>query len=184
MLGAVQAGGAEAPPAPPGPPTAAGAAEPPPKDAEIAEEVEKGGSPKSWGRGKAGRKGGGEAPPVPSPSYWKEGCLQSELIQFHLRKGLVGAAQMHSKGGNHQGDQPFSSSSTPPPMASEGTQDGNGRSGAPEGALSLHPRQQQELQDELEKLQDENETLKVSRRGREACKGCGSSTGGGLSSLP
>ncbi|XP_062980771.1 microtubule cross-linking factor 3 [Elgaria multicarinata webbii] len=145
--------------------------------------------PKSSSRGKADRplrKGGGEAAPAPPPSggqgkgralavgsgggYWKEGCLQSELIQFHLRKGLV-AAQMQSKG-NHQGDgdggasaaeqpQPASASSlTPLPAAPPGSEEGHGHSGAPEGALSLNPRQQQELQEEVEKLQEENETLK------------------------
>ncbi|XP_053141816.1 protein SOGA3 isoform X2 [Hemicordylus capensis] len=146
--------------------------------------------PKIWSRGKAGRppqKGVGEAAPAPPSScgagkgrvlaggggggYWKEGCLQSELIQFHLRKGLA-AAQMQSKGSNQSnGDggaaaagqpQPadLSPSSTPSPMAPAGAEEGNGRSGAPEGALSLNPRQQQELQDEVEKLRDENETLK------------------------
>ncbi|XP_054857933.1 protein SOGA3 [Eublepharis macularius] len=143
--------------------------------------------PKSWSRAKAGRplqKGGGEAAPAPPSScgagkgralagggggYWKEGCLQSELIQFHLRKGLA-AAQMQGKGGNQNNgsasaaERPepasSSSSSSPSPMAPVGAEEGNGRSGAPEGASSLNPRQQQELQEEVEKLREENETLK------------------------
>ncbi|XP_060095019.1 protein SOGA3 isoform X2 [Heteronotia binoei] len=144
--------------------------------------------PKSWSRGKAGRplqKGGGEAAPAPPSfcgtgkgralaggggdgAYWKEGCLQSELIQFHLRKGLA-AAQMQSKGSNQNNggasaaEQPqraSPSSSIPSPMAPVGAEEGNGRNGAPEGASSLNHRQQQELQEEVEKLREENETLK------------------------
>ncbi|CAI5770077.1 protein SOGA3 isoform X1 [Podarcis lilfordi] len=137
--------------------------------------------PKSWSRGKAGRplpKGGGDAAPAPPAScaaaakgggYWKEGCLQSELIQFHLRKGLA-AAQMQSKGSspgngeNAAAKQPQPASSTPSPMALAGAEEGNGRSRAAEGALSLNPQQQQELQEEMEKLLEENETLKYRLR--------------------
>nr|XP_028579189.1 protein SOGA3 isoform X4 [Podarcis muralis] len=133
--------------------------------------------PKSWSRGKAGRplpKGGGDAAPAPPAScaaaakgggYWKEGCLQSELIQFHLRKGLA-AAQMQSKGSSPENGedaaakQPQPASSTTSPMALAGAEEGNGRSRAAEGALSLNPQQQQELQEEMEKLLEENETLK------------------------
>ncbi|XP_061479782.1 protein SOGA3 isoform X2 [Rhineura floridana] len=155
------------------------------------EEVEREGTfalshplPKSWNRGKVGRclqKSGGEAAGAPPSScvagkgpalaggggsYWKEGCLQSELIQFHLRKGLA-AAQTQSKGSN-QGNREDSaakqpqpaSSSSPLPMALAGTEEGNGCSGAPEGALKLNPQQQEGLQEEMEKLLDENEALK------------------------
>ncbi|XP_061234334.1 protein SOGA3 isoform X2 [Neopsephotus bourkii] len=154
--------------------------------------------PKQW-RGKAGRsplKGAGEAAPSPPSSsgvgkgrgaaggggYWKEGCLQSELIQFHLRKGLAAAAQMQTKGSNHSSSGSASSASSsaaaapaePPPAASasspsamaaagaEGLRQGEagsgGRSGAPEGALS--PQLQEEMQEEMEKLREENESLK------------------------
>ncbi|KAM6271841.1 microtubule cross-linking factor 3 isoform 1-T1 [Spheniscus humboldti] len=153
--------------------------------------------PKHW-RGKAGRsplKGAGEAAPAPPSSsgagkgrgaaggggYWKEGCLQSELIQFHLRKGLAAAAQMQTKGSNHSSSGSASSSSSaaaapaePPPAASasspsamaaagaeglrQGEAGGGGRSGAPEGALS--PQLQEEMQEEMEKLREENESLK------------------------
>ncbi|XP_075001907.1 microtubule cross-linking factor 3 [Calonectris borealis] len=157
--------------------------------------------PKQW-RGKAGRsplKGAGEAAPAPPSSsgagkgrgaasgggYWKEGCLQSELIQFHLRKGLAAAAQMQTKGSNHSSSGSASSASSssasaaaapaePPPAASASSpsamaaagaeglrQDeagGGGRSGAPEGALST--QQQEEMQEEMEKLREENESLK------------------------
>ncbi|XP_049674198.1 protein SOGA3 isoform X2 [Accipiter gentilis] len=160
--------------------------------------------PKHW-RGKAGRaplKGAGEAAPAPPASssgagkgrgaaggggYWKEGCLQSELIQFHLRKGLAAAAQMQTKGSNHSGSASSSSSSSSsasasaaaapaetPPAASasslsamaaagaeglrQGEAGGGGRSGGPEGSLS--PQLQEEMQEEMEKLREENESLK------------------------
>ncbi|XP_062488351.1 protein SOGA3 isoform X2 [Pezoporus occidentalis] len=154
--------------------------------------------PKQW-RVKAGRsplKGAGEAAPAPPSSsgvgkgrgaaggggYWKEGCLQSELIQFHLRKGLAAAAQMQTKGSNHSSSGSASSASSsaaaapaePPPAASasppsamaaagaEGLRQseagGGGRNGAPEGALS--PQLQEEMQEEMEKLREENESLK------------------------
>ncbi|KAM6367524.1 microtubule cross-linking factor 3 [Alca torda] len=158
--------------------------------------------PKQW-RGKPGRsplKGAGEAAPAPPSSsgagkgrgaaggggYWKEGCLQSELIQFHLRKGLAAAAQMQTKGSNHSSSGSASSASSsssasaaaapaePPPAASasspsamaaagaeglrQGEADGGGRSGAPEGSLS--PQLQEEMQEEMEKLREENESLK------------------------
>ncbi|KAM6279348.1 LOW QUALITY PROTEIN: microtubule cross-linking factor 3 [Porphyrio hochstetteri] len=153
--------------------------------------------PRQW-RGKAGRsplKGAGEAAPSPPSSsgagkgrgaaggggYWKEGCLQSELIQFHLRKGLAAAAQMQTKGSNHSGSGSASSVSSaaaapaePPPAASasspsamaaagaeglrQGEAGGGGRSGVPEGALS--PQLQEEMQEEMEKLREENESLK------------------------
>ncbi|XP_054029930.1 protein SOGA3 isoform X1 [Dryobates pubescens] len=156
--------------------------------------------PKQW-RGKAGRsplKGAGEAAPAPPSSsgagkgrgaaggggYWKEGCLQSELIQFHLRKGLAAAAQMQTKGSNHSSSgsassaassssaaaapvepPPTASASSPSAMAAAGAEGlrqeeagGGGRSGTPEGSLS--PQLQEEMQEEMEKLREENETLK------------------------
>ncbi|XP_041279965.1 LOW QUALITY PROTEIN: protein SOGA3 [Onychostruthus taczanowskii] len=155
--------------------------------------------PKQW-RGKAGRsplKGAGEAAPAPPSSsgagkgrgaaaggggYWKEGCLQSELIQFHLRKGLAAAAQMQTKGSNHSSSSgsaasaasaaaapaeppPAASASSPAAMAAAGAEglrqgevEGDGRSCGPEVALS--PHLQEEMQEEMEKLREENESLK------------------------
>ncbi|KAM9241013.1 microtubule cross-linking factor 3 [Leptosomus discolor] len=157
--------------------------------------------PKQW-RGKAGRsplKGAGEAAPAPPSSsgagkgrgaaggggYWKEGCLQSELIQFHLRKGLAAAAQMQTKGSNHSSSGsassassssssaaaapaeplPAASASSPSAMAAagaeglrQGEEGDGGRNGTPEGALS--PQLQEEMQEEMEKLREENESLK------------------------
>ncbi|XP_030800609.1 protein SOGA3 [Camarhynchus parvulus] len=150
--------------------------------------------PKQW-RGKAGRsplKGAGEAAPAPPSSsgagkgrgaaaggggYWKEGCLQSELIQFHLRKGLAAAAQMQTKGSNHSSSSgsaasaasaaaaPAASASSPAAMAAAGAEglrqgeaEGDDRSCGPEVALS--PHLQEEMQEEMEKLREENESLK------------------------
>eukprot|EP00075_Anas_platyrhynchos_P020123 XP_027309376.1 protein SOGA3 [Anas platyrhynchos] len=160
--------------------------------------------PRQW-RGKAGRsplKGAGEAAPAPPSSsgaakgrgaagggggFWREGCLQSELIQFHLRKGLAAAAQMQTKGSNHGSGGPgpgaasasaspaAAASAEPPPASSasspsamaaaagseglrQGEAGGGGRSGTPEGSLS--PQLQDEMQEEMEKLREENESLK------------------------
>nr|XP_033794582.1 protein SOGA3 [Geotrypetes seraphini] len=87
-------------------------------------------STSSSSTGKRPRQAGGS-----SGAYWKEGCLQSELLQFHQKK----AKNMHTKSGE----------SEPPEagMESEGTDD------------PLTPQEQQ-LQSEVEKLREENETLK------------------------
>ncbi|XP_062426899.1 protein SOGA3 [Rhea pennata] len=164
--------------------------------------------PRHW-RGKAGRsplKGAGEAAPAPPSSsgagkgrgaaggggggYWKEGCLQSELIQFHLRKGLAAAAQMQTKGSNHSSSGSASSSSSSaaaaasaePPLAAspsssssssspsamaaaagaEGLRQGEAGGGGRSGTPegALSPQRQEELQEEMEKLREENESLK------------------------
>uniref|UniRef100_A0A8D2KW48 SOGA coiled-coil domain-containing protein n=1 Tax=Varanus komodoensis TaxID=61221 RepID=A0A8D2KW48_VARKO len=107
------------------------------------------------GKGRAGprlRGGGGGG----GGGCWKEGCLQSELIQFHLRK-------RRRRPRSAQQRQPSSSSSsstssTPSPMAPIGAEGGNGRHVSPEGALGRNAQQQ--LQEEMEKLREENETLK------------------------
>ncbi|XP_065590328.1 microtubule cross-linking factor 3 [Cyrtonyx montezumae] len=193
--GAVHPGaGAEAPPAAGG----RAAAEEPAEEAPLAgggageREGAAAPPPRQW-RGKAGRappKGAGEAAPAPPSSavagkgrgaaggggYWKEGCLQSELIQFHLRKGLAAAAQMQTKGGNHSAGAAASSAaaasaellpaalaSSPSAMAAAGAEElrqgeAGGRSGTPEGSLS--PQPQDEMQEEMEKLREENESLK------------------------
>ncbi|KAM9298565.1 microtubule cross-linking factor 3 [Morus bassanus] len=162
--------------------------------------------PKQW-RGKAGRtplKGAGEAAPAPPSSsgagkgrgaaggggFWKEGCLQSELIQFHLRKGLAAAAQMQTKGSNHSSSGSASSASSssaaaaaasaaaapaePPPAApasspsamaaagAEGLRQGEAGGGGRSGAPegALSPQLQEEMHEEMEKLREENESLK------------------------
>ncbi|XP_041418846.1 protein SOGA3 isoform X1 [Xenopus laevis] len=71
--------------------------------------------------------------------YWKEGCLQSELMQFHLKKGLAAAGSNIQDKGN----------------GSETIQDQEEEDGALVGAMSV-----QAMHDEMEKLRDENESLK------------------------
>ncbi|XP_069549238.1 microtubule cross-linking factor 3 [Brachyistius frenatus] len=73
------------------------------------------------------------------PGFWKEGCLQSELIQFHLNKSL-----------GKKGTKMQTKSASPP---------------ASEPELSPEPQQpalqpDQRLQDEIERLEDENDDLK------------------------
>ncbi|XP_062835006.1 microtubule cross-linking factor 3 isoform X2 [Anolis carolinensis] len=119
----------------------------------------------------AGAPGKGRALPAAGGGYWKEGCLQSELIQFHLRKGLAAAAQMQSHGGQpgdgaggaraaaeEQQQQPQPPLPALPAAPMAGTPEANGQSRALGGALSA--AQQQELQEEVEKLWEENEALK------------------------
>ncbi|XP_019516763.1 PREDICTED: protein SOGA3 [Hipposideros armiger] len=120
-------------------------------------------------------------------SYWKEGCLQSELIQFHLKKeraaAAAAAAQMHTKngGGSSSRNSPVSGASaifeplavpsaSPMAAAAEGPQqsaEGSASSGGMQAAAppssQPHPQQlqeQEEMQEEMEKLREENETLK------------------------
>ncbi|MBN3318105.1 SOGA3 protein, partial [Atractosteus spatula] len=76
------------------------------------------------------------------PGFWKEGCLQSELIQFHINKRLKKGGKMHTKTANVQ---------------------------APESQLEVSPeginmenvtQQDQSLENEIERLMEENEELK------------------------
>ncbi|XP_008831792.1 protein SOGA3 isoform X2 [Nannospalax galili] len=118
-------------------------------------------------------------------SFWKEGCLQSELIQFHLKKeraaAAAAAAQMHTKNGGGSRSSPITGapaiceplvvpSSSPMAAAAEGPQqsaEGSTSRGAMQAAAppssQQHPQQlqeQEEMQEEMEKLREENETLK------------------------
>ncbi|CAI9555044.1 unnamed protein product, partial [Staurois parvus] len=101
----------------------------------------KGSSPKG-GDGAQSSQALGKSPKKQSGAYWKEGCLQSELMQFHLKKGLAAAGA--NKGGG-------------------GTEADNGQAGQ-EQAGDLEgwraPSALQELQDEVERLKEENESLK------------------------
>ncbi|XP_012819055.1 protein SOGA3 isoform X2 [Xenopus tropicalis] len=72
-------------------------------------------------------------------AYWKEGCLQSELMQFHLKKGLAAAGSNTQAKGNGS-------------EASQGQEEENAALGC---AMSMRA-----MQDEMEKLRDENESLK------------------------
>lgn len=76
------------------------------------------------------------------PGFWKEGCLQSELIQFHLNKSLgKKGTKMQAKSASPPGSEPELS---------------------PERDSSQVAAQpDQKLHEELERLEDENEDLKV-----------------------
>ncbi|XP_036759751.2 protein SOGA3 isoform X1 [Manis pentadactyla] len=120
-------------------------------------------------------------------SYWKEGCLQSELIQFHLKKeraaAAAAAAQMHTKNGGGPSSRsspvtgalaiceplavPCASSMAAaaegPQQSAEGSASGGGMQAAAPPSSQPHPQQlqeQEEMQEEMEKLREENETLK------------------------
>lgn len=76
------------------------------------------------------------------PGFWKEGCLQSELIQFHLNKSLgKKGTKMQTKSASPPASEPELSPEPdcPPPA----------------------PQPDQRLQDEIERLEDENDDLKV-----------------------
>lgn len=75
----------------------------------------------------------GKSPKKQSGAYWKEGCLQSELMQFHLKKGLAAAGANKDPDNGQPGDQ-------------EGWRASSGF---------------QELQDEVERLKEENDSLKT-----------------------
>ncbi|KAM9309323.1 microtubule cross-linking factor 3 [Pholidichthys leucotaenia] len=75
------------------------------------------------------------------PGFWKEGCLQSELIQFHLNKSL-----------GKKGTKMQAKSSSPPASEPEISPE--------RGNLQQAPQPDQRLQEEMEKLEDENEDLK------------------------
>uniref|UniRef100_A0A3B4UEZ5 MTCL family member 3a n=1 Tax=Seriola dumerili TaxID=41447 RepID=A0A3B4UEZ5_SERDU len=76
------------------------------------------------------------------PGFWKEGCLQSELIQFHLNKSL-----------GKKGTKMQAKSASPPASEPELSPEPD----SPQPA----PQPDQRLQDEIEKLEDENEDLKT-----------------------
>ncbi|XP_010780880.1 protein SOGA3-like isoform X1 [Notothenia coriiceps] len=76
------------------------------------------------------------------PGFWKEGCLQSELIQFHLNKSL-----------GKKGTKMQTKSASPPASELE-------LSPEPECPQSA-PQPDQGLQDDIERLEDENEDLKI-----------------------
>ncbi|KAK2493020.1 hypothetical protein MC885_009286, partial [Smutsia gigantea] len=135
---------------------------------------------RSSGSGAVGGGGGGG-------SYWKEGCLQSELIQFHLKKeraaAAAAAAQMHTKNGGGTSSRsspvtgalavceplavpsasPMAAAAEGPQQSAEGSASGGGMQAAAPPSSQPRPQQlqeQEEMQEEMEKLREENETLK------------------------
>ncbi|XP_008430311.1 protein SOGA3 isoform X6 [Poecilia reticulata] len=80
------------------------------------------------------------------PGFWKEGCLQSELIQFHLNKSLgKKGAKMQAKPASPPASEPEPEPELCPEPA------------APQPAAQPDER----LQEEIERLEDENEDLKI-----------------------
>ncbi|XP_028984992.1 protein SOGA3-like isoform X4 [Betta splendens] len=75
------------------------------------------------------------------PGFWKEGCLQSELIQFHLNKSL-----------GKKGTKMQAKSASPPASEPELS---------PEPVSKPAPQPDQRLQEEIERLEDENDDLKT-----------------------
>ncbi|XP_063736424.1 microtubule cross-linking factor 3-like isoform X4 [Eleginops maclovinus] len=76
------------------------------------------------------------------PGFWKEGCLQSELIQFHLNKSL-------GKKGTKMQTKTASPPASEPELSPEPE--------CPQPA----PQPDQGLQEDIERLEDENEDLKT-----------------------
>uniref|UniRef100_A0A3Q0SS43 MTCL family member 3a n=1 Tax=Amphilophus citrinellus TaxID=61819 RepID=A0A3Q0SS43_AMPCI len=75
------------------------------------------------------------------PGFWKEGCLQSELIQFHLNKSLgKKGTKMQAKSASPPASEPELS---PEPDSSQ---------------VAAQP--DQKIEEEIERLEDENEDLK------------------------
>ncbi|XP_048882468.1 protein SOGA3-like isoform X4 [Brienomyrus brachyistius] len=74
------------------------------------------------------------------PGFWKEGCLQSELIQFHINKSLKKEGKMQTK--------TQSAPTTEPEQSLEAIDTETG------------VQQVQGLQDEIERLAEENEDLR------------------------
>ncbi|XP_036405779.1 protein SOGA3-like isoform X2 [Megalops cyprinoides] len=79
-------------------------------------------------------------PVVCRPGFWRGGCLQSELIQFHINKRLKKNRKMHTK--------TPSAPETEPELPAEGI------------ATEPVTQQDQNLQEEIERLADENEDLR------------------------
>ncbi|MGH0158049.1 UNVERIFIED_CONTAM: hypothetical protein FKN15_067374 [Acipenser sinensis] len=109
-------------------------------------------SKSSKGKLKNQLKGGGEASNSSKqnsttsvrcgPGFGKEGCLQSELIQFHINKRLKKCGKMHTKTAN--------------------TQETDSQSEVPAEGINMETvtQQDQNIQNEIERLIDENEDLK------------------------
>ncbi|XP_049902780.1 protein SOGA3-like isoform X5 [Epinephelus moara] len=76
------------------------------------------------------------------PGFWKEGCLQSELIQFHLNKSL-----------GKKGTKMQTKAASPPASEPELSPEPD----CPQPAAQPDMR----LQDDIERLEDENEDLKT-----------------------
>ncbi|XP_045082031.1 protein SOGA3 isoform X2 [Coregonus clupeaformis] len=84
------------------------------------------------------------------PGFWREGCLQSELIQFHLNKSLKkGGGKMQTK--TLSPPEPVTEMAEPEDLTPEAIVN------EPEPV----PEPDQLFQEEIEKLEDENDELKT-----------------------
>lgn len=77
------------------------------------------------------------------PGFWREGCLQSELIQFHMNKSLKKESGMATK----TSSSPVTEPQLPHAEPNRPSED--------------LPPPNQELQEEIERLEEENDYLKV-----------------------
>jgi len=105
----------------------------------------------SQGKRETARADGGKQTPAKSavgcgPGFWREGCLQSELIQFHMNKSLKKESGMATK----TPSSPVTEPQMPHALHAEAKR--------PSEAL---PPPNLELQEDIEKLEEENEYLKV-----------------------
>ncbi|KAI3360405.1 hypothetical protein L3Q82_002320 [Scortum barcoo] len=92
--------------------------------------------------GEAGGKKSSKGTVGCGPGFWKEGCLQSELIQFHLNKSLgKKGTKMQAKSASPPASEPELSPEPDTPQPD--------------------PKPDLRLQEEIEKLEDENEELKT-----------------------
>uniref|UniRef100_A0A671R574 Protein SOGA3-like n=1 Tax=Sinocyclocheilus anshuiensis TaxID=1608454 RepID=A0A671R574_9TELE len=76
------------------------------------------------------------------PGFWREGCLQSELIQFHMNKSLKKESGLPAK----TPSSPLTEPQLPPANANRPSE--------------ASPPPNLELQEDIERLEDENEYLK------------------------
>lgn len=122
--------------------------DPPSKgDRVVSDQPSSSKSSQSKGKNQRGREGAAScAKPASNtvgcgPGFWREGCLQSELIQFHMNKSLKKEGAMHAKAA---------------------TSPGNGMELSPEAPVRpIESHIERDLRDEIEKLNDENDDLKV-----------------------
>ncbi|XP_052435253.1 protein SOGA3 isoform X1 [Carassius gibelio] len=99
----------------------------------------------SQGKREAARADGGKTAKSSvgcGPGFWREGCLQSELIQFHMNKSLKKESGLPVK-------TPSSPLTEPQPPSADTNR-----------PSEASPPPNLELQEEIERLEDENEYLK------------------------
>ncbi|KAM9403973.1 microtubule cross-linking factor 3 isoform 2-T2 [Salvelinus alpinus] len=98
------------------------------------------------------KKSSGKSSVGCGPGFWREGCLQSELIQFHLNKSL-------KKGGG--GGKMKTKTPSPPEPVMETAEPEDLSPEAIVNEPEPVPEPDQLFQEEIEKLEDENDELKT-----------------------